>query len=36
MKCPYCGAETKTNKCPKCKAEVPVKAPKKDTKPKED
>lgn len=37
MKCPYCGTNTKTNRCPKCKAEIPVRAPKKDdTKPKED
>jgi len=28
MKCPYCGKETKENKCPKCLAEIPVKTPK--------
>ena len=22
MKCPYCKAETKTNKCPSCKAAI--------------
>lgn len=28
MKCPYCGKETKTNKCPKCFAEIKIEAPK--------
>ena len=27
MKCPYCGKETNTNKCPKCLAEIPIPAP---------
>lgn len=39
MKCPYCGKDTKENRCPKCKAEIPVRAPKitpKDEKPKEE
>lgn len=38
MKCPYCGKETKENRCPKCKAAIPtpVKITKKDTKPKEE
>lgn len=24
MKCPYCKTETKTNKCPSCKAVIPM------------
>ena len=24
MKCPYCKTETKTNKCPNCKALIPI------------
>ena len=38
MKCPYCKSETNTNKCPNCKAFIPmptkvetVNAEKKDT-----
>lgn len=37
MKCPYCKEETNQNKCPNCKAEIPVikpvvKAPTEDKK----
>lgn len=36
MKCPYCGAETKDSKCPKCyaalKKETKAKEPKKEKK----
>ena len=32
MRCPYCGHESETNHCSKCKAMIPEEKPKEETK----